>query len=151
MIAERRLPPKQMNFLYIDLLDQLNPKHPLLKPAGNIPWDYFEAEFSPLYSPQGRPAKPIRLRVGLSILKHLGNLSDGVSIERWVRDPQQQCFGGETDFQWESPCDPAAMTTFRNRIGAAGFEKILAASIALHGDTAIAEEMGVDTTVPEKT
>ena len=42
------------------------------------------------------------------------------------------------------------VATFRNRIGAAGFEKILAASIALHGDTAIAEEMGVDTTVQEK-
>ena len=92
MIAERRSDPNQMNFLHADLLDQLNPKQPLLKLAGSIPWDYFEAEFSPLYSPQGRPAKPIRLMVGLSILKHLENLSDEVLIQRWVRDPYQQCY-----------------------------------------------------------
>lgn len=150
MIPERRLPSKQMNFLHADLLDQLNPRHSLLKLAGSIPWEYFEAAFAPLYSPQGRPAKPIRLMVGLSILKHLENLSDEVLIQRWVRDPYQQSFCGETDFQWEPPCDPSEMTYFRNRIGAGGFEKILSASIALHGESAIEEEMCVDTTVQEK-
>jgi IS5 family transposase len=135
-----------MNFLHADLLDQLNPKHLLLRLADSIPWDYFEAEFSPLYSDQGRPAKPIRLMVGLSILKHLENLSDEVLIDRWVRDPYLQVFCGETAFQWEFPCDPSDMTYFRKRIGPSGFEKILSASVALHGESAIEEEMCVDTT-----
>ena len=52
---------RQANFLYPDLLDQLNPTHPLLKLANNIPWQRFEDEFSHLYSQAGRPAKPIRL------------------------------------------------------------------------------------------
>jgi len=42
------------------------------------------------------------------------------------------------------------MTYFRKRIGSAGFEKILSASIALHGEYAIEKEMCVDTTVQEK-
>ncbi len=150
MIQDRAPNPDQMNFLHADLLDQLNPKHPLLTLARHIPWDYFETEFSPLYSEQGRPAKPIRLMVGLSILKHLEDLSDDVLIGRWVRDPYQQVFCGETSFQWTFPCDPSDMTYFRKRIGSAGFEKILSASVALHGESAIEEEMCVDTTVQEK-
>lgn len=150
MIQNKRPNPGQMNFLHADLLDQLNPRHPLLRLAGQLPWDYFETEFSPLYSEQGRPAKPIRLMVGLSILKHLENLSDEVLIERWVRDPYQQAFCGETAFQWEFPCDPSDMSYFRKRIGAEGYEKILSVSIALHGESAIEEEMCVDTTVQEK-
>lgn len=150
MIQDRYPHPDQMNFLHADLLDQLNPKHPLLKLASQIPWDYFEKEFSPLYSDQGRPAKPIRLMVGLSILKHLEDLSDEVLIDRWVRDPYQQVFCGETAFQWAFPCDPSDMTYFRKRIGSAGFEKILSASVALHGESAMEEEMCVDTTVQEK-
>jgi len=150
MIQDKRQNPDQMNFLHADLLDQLNPKHPLLRLAEHIPWDYFEAEFAPLYSDQGRPAKPIRLMVGLSILKHLENLSDEVLIDRWVRDPYQQVFCGETAFQWAFPCDPSDMTYFRKRIGSAGFEKILSVSVALHGESAIEEEMCIDTTVQEK-
>ncbi len=61
----------QGNFLYEDLIDQLNPKHPLLQLAKRIQWERFEQEFSPLYSEHGRPAKPIRLMVGLMILKQL--------------------------------------------------------------------------------
>ena len=75
----------QMSFMAADLLDQLNPKHPLLQLAKNIPWDYFEAEFSALYSALGRPAKPIRLMVGLCILKHMENLSDERVVRLWVQ------------------------------------------------------------------
>ena len=44
----------------------------------------FEREFSPLYSlDNGAPAKPIRLMVGLLILKHVRNLSDESVVEQW--------------------------------------------------------------------
>ncbi len=144
--------PNQMNFLHANLIDQLNPKHPLLKLAEVLPWDYFETEFTPLYSDSGRgqPGKPIRLMVGLSILKHLENLSDEVLVQRWVQNPYYQAFCGEVEFQWALPCDPSEMTVFRKRIGAEGFEKIFAVSIALHGESATEEEMCVDTTVQEK-
>jgi len=48
MIQNRGQNPDQLNFLHADWLDQLNPRHPLLKLARDIPWDYFETEFSPL-------------------------------------------------------------------------------------------------------
>jgi len=62
----------QSNFLYPDLMDQLNPKHPLLRVASEIDWAFLEAEFSPLYSHLGKPNKHIRLMLGLSILKIYG-------------------------------------------------------------------------------
>jgi hypothetical protein len=43
----------QSSFLYPDLLDQLDPKHPFLQLARKIDWSIFEAEFSPLYSHRG--------------------------------------------------------------------------------------------------
>jgi IS5 family transposase len=41
---------KQGNFLYHDLLEQLNPKAPLLLLAKKIPWEMFEEAFIPLYA-----------------------------------------------------------------------------------------------------
>ena len=69
-------PPRQRqgNFLYQDLLEQLNPKDPLLLLAGKIPWEIFDREFSMLYADRGRPGKPIRLMVGLLLLKQIENL-----------------------------------------------------------------------------
>lgn len=140
----------QRNLLYSSLLDQLNPKFPLLQLAKAIPWDYFEAEFSGLYSHKGKPAKPIRLMVGLSILKHLENLSDDELVMRWTQNPYYQMFCGETEFQWKFPCDSSEMTYFRKRIGHEGFEKILAVSINLHGKSEGEKDVHADTTVQEK-
>lgn len=141
---------QQGSFLYPDLIDQLNPKHPLLQLAKQIDWSYFETEFAPLYSHLGKPNKQIRLMVGLSILKHLENLSDEVLVSRWVQNPYYQAFTGEISFQWQFPCDPSSLTNFRKRIGEAGHEKILTASIALHRESVNEDEMCIDTTVQEK-
>ncbi len=75
---------KQGNFLFANLIDQLNPKHPLLRLSETIDWHVFEEEFSLLYSHLGKPSKHIRLMVGLSILKHLENLLDEILVQRWV-------------------------------------------------------------------
>lgn len=40
----------QPSFLFANRLDQLNPKHPLLLLANQLPWDFLEQEFSPLYA-----------------------------------------------------------------------------------------------------
>ena len=69
--------PNQTSFLFPNLLDQLDPKNLLLQLAKRISWESFEEEFCILYNcSRGQPAKPIRLMVGLIILKHLNNLSD---------------------------------------------------------------------------
>lgn len=81
--------------------------------------------------------------VGLSILKHMENLSDEVLVQRWVQNPYYQVFTGEMEFQWALPCDPTSLTRFRNRIGSDGHEKILAISIAMHQEEVIENEMQI--------
>lgn len=142
--------PNQLSFMATSLLDQLNPKHPLLQLARTLPWDVFEREFGALYATTGRPAKPIRLMVGLCMLKHMDNLSDEVLIQQWVQNPYYQAFCGETEFQWSFPCDPSELVYFRKRIGASGFERILAVSVLIHREAALEEEVCIDTTVQEK-
>jgi len=67
--------------LFFSLRDTLDPKHPLFVLANQIQWDIFEQAFKGLYCPDnGRPAKPIRLMVGLLMLKHIRNLSDETSL-----------------------------------------------------------------------
>jgi IS5 family transposase len=142
--------PNQLSFLNQRLADQLNPKHPLYRLAEQIPWDVFEKEFARHYSHTGRSAHPIRLMVGLLILKQLRNLSDESVVERWVENGYYQFFCGETFFQWDFPCHPTDLVYFRQRIGDKGVEKILQVSIDLHGSKAQEREILIDTTVQEK-
>ena len=111
----------QGTFLYQDLLEQLNPNAPLLILAKKLPWDMFEREFTPLYSEIGRPAKPIRLMIGLLLLKQIENLSDERVVEAWVQNPYYQAFCGMEHFQWHFPCDPSELVHFRKRIGEMDF------------------------------
>ena len=141
---------KQGHFLYQDLLEQLNPKAPLLLLAKKIPWESFEREFTPLYANRGRPAKPIRLMVGLLLLKQIENLSDERVVDAWVQNPYFQAFCGMEHFQWKFPCSPTDLVHFRKRIGEAGVEKIFQASVSLHGKAALERDVVIDTTVQEK-
>ncbi|MBR1723091.1 MAG: IS5 family transposase [Treponema sp.] len=144
------LKQQQANFLYQDLIDQLNPKHPLLLLAKKIPWGLFEDEFKLLYAEIGRPAKSIRLMVGLLLLKQLENLSDERVVEAWLQNPYYQSFCGMKHFQWSFPCNPSELVHFRKRIGESGAEKIFQASVLLHGDRALELAVVIDTTVQEK-
>lgn len=91
---------RQGSFLYQDLLEQLNPKVPLLL-AKKIPWEKFEREFSSLYEDSGRPAKPVRLMVGLLLLKQFENMN-----EWWrpgCRIPTTKRFAAWNIFSGSSP------------------------------------------------
>jgi IS5 family transposase len=132
------------------LLDFINPRHELCLLAEKIDWNSFETGFAPLYSDKGCPAKPVRLMVGLLILKQLYDLGDETVMAEWVANPYFQYFCGETVFQWKFPCDPSDLVHFRHRIGEAGVERILAASIFVHGAEVLKEEISIDTTVQEK-
>jgi IS5 family transposase len=122
----------------------------LLVLAQKLPWALFEKEFARFYAKVGRPGKPIRLMVGLLLLKQLENLSDERVVEVWVQNPYYQLFFGMERFQWTMPCDPSDLVHFRNRIGEAGVEKIFQASVLLHGKAGLEREVVIDTTVQEK-
>jgi transposase, IS5 family len=138
------------------LSNQLDLKHPLIRLAGLIEWESFETEFGALYhATLGRPGKPTRLMVGLSYLKHSYNLSDEQVCERWVENPYWQFFCGFDYLQHNLPIEPSSLTRWRERIGASGMERLLAATVeAALASGAVRpsslERVTVDTTVQPK-
>ncbi len=142
---------QQQRHLFLpNLMELINPRHQLCWLADELDWQRFELNFAPLYAKIGSPAKPIRLMVGLLILKQLYNLSDESVMAEWVSNPYFQYFCGFTIFQWEFPCNPSDLVHFRHRIGVQGVEQILAASLQIHGEDALNEDVSVDTTTQEK-
>jgi IS5 family transposase len=140
----------QTSFLMPTLGEQLDPRQPLKQLADTLPWSEFEQAFGRYYSAQGRPAKPVRLMVGLLLLKQMFNQGDETVVAAWVQNPYWQYFCGMTEFQWQVPCDPSDLVYFRQRIGEAGVQCILKVTARLHGDKAQESEVVVDTTVQEK-
>ena len=134
-----------------DLLLQLDANDPLLKLASAIPWHEFDEAFSIHYTEAtGAPSKPIRLMVGLLILKQLENLSDEVVVLQWKRNPYYQAFCGVREFQCKWPCHSTELVHFRKRIGTEGVEQIFRMSVGLHGELALEDCVNIDTTVQEK-
>jgi len=139
--------------LFFSLEDTLNPKHPLYLLAEKINWQHFEDAFSPLYSADtGRPAKPVRLMVGLIILRHLRNISDESVVSQFQENAYYQYFCGLHEFSIEPPCTQPELTHFRKRIGEEGARLILQESIMANDDHE--KESGgtlyIDSTVQEK-
>jgi len=137
--------------LFFSLEDSLNQRHPLYILANKIDWQMFEQAFSPLYClDNGCPAKPIRLMVGLLILKHLRNLSDESVVEQWSENNYYQYFCGNQDFTPVFPCASSELVHFRKRIGESGIELILKESIRVNGKDGEEGNISADTTVQEK-
>jgi hypothetical protein len=62
-------------------------------------------------------------------LKHTHDLSDEAACERWLENPYWQFFTGEVFFQTCLPCDSSSLTRWRQRLGEAGMEELLAQTI----------------------
>lgn len=157
-------------------------RHPLAVLATRMPWASIEATLTPMFerrvregrvsaevdlfgvtpklagsgvSAAGRPRLSIRLMVGLLYLKHAYNESDDSVCERWAESVYFQYFCGEEYFQPRLPCDPTNMVRFRQALGEAGVEELLATTIAAAMEmkavtAAEFERVIVDTTVQEK-
>lgn len=137
--------------LFFSLGDSLDQKHPLYILAQKVDWAMFEREFSKLYSADnGAPAKPIRLMVGLLILKHVRNLSDENLVEQWSENNYYQYFCGQNEFVAKLPCVATELVVFRQRIGFEGCELILKESIRINGKDSDESDISADTTVQEK-
>jgi len=147
-------PPKkataQQGF-FLKLEDQLDGKHSLYILANIIDWKVFEDGFRKYYSKdKGAPAKPIRLMVGLLILKHIRNVSDEVVVEQWSENMYYQYFCGNEYFECKQPCDASELCHFRDRIGDDGMALIFKESIRVNGNDAKEASVLIDTTVQEK-
>lgn len=137
--------------LFFSFADTLDQKHPLYILANKVDWQRFEDDFLPLYCPDnGRPAKPIRLMVGLLMLKHIRNISDESVVEQWSENNYYQYFCGEQSFVPKAPCEASELVHFRKRIGEEGIALILKESIRINGSDSDDPHVNVDTTVQEK-
>lgn len=103
----------QQNLFYSSLSDMLDMNDSLIALSNAIDWKIFENEFSQFYSKDGSPAKPIRLMVGLLILKQLENLSDESIVIQWKRNPYYQYFCGYNEMQVCEPCHSTQLVKFR--------------------------------------
>lgn len=104
--------------------DSLNPDHELLRAANLIDWDGLHEALGSYYSRRGRAGKPIRLMVGIHILKHRYNCSDERAVEELRENAYWQCFCGFKSFQRGDIVDDTSLVKFRNRIGAEGMKLI---------------------------
>lgn len=152
-------PKNQEDSLYLfqARLEQIiDLKHPLCKLSHAINWSVFVTEFGPYYSEtQGRPAKPIRLMVGLHYLKYAFNESDETVVERFLENPYWQYFCGFKYFEHELPLDPTTLVKWRKRVGPEKMEVLLKETIEVAKRNKIlkkgaCERVNVDTTVQEK-
>ncbi|MCI6472645.1 MAG: IS5 family transposase [Bacteroidales bacterium] len=123
---------RQSSFFW-DLETMLDSKHQLFKLANMVDWSLFENSFAPLFCrDNGRPPKPIRLMVGLLMLKHLRNISDEQVVAQFTENAYYQYFCGMESFSIAAPCAASELVHFRHRIGEVGIELILKESIRIN-------------------
>lgn len=119
-----QIPERQLPMFETPFSDVLNPDHELLRAAQLIDWDALHDVLSAYYSPRGRRGKPIRLMVGVHILKHRYNCSDERAAEMLHENAYWQCFCGFNAFQKGQILDATSLVKFRNRIGAEGMKQV---------------------------
>lgn len=130
-------------------MEMLDSNDLLIVLADNFPWSKIELKLSKYYTGIGRPPLPIRLMVGLLLLKQIEDLSDEDVVVQFKRNPYYQYFCGYDEYLPKKACHPTELVKFRNRIGKEGVDYIFKMSVEMHGDNAEAEEIIVDSTVQE--
>ena len=156
MKPKKRVHSPQRELFRVELAMLVDAEHPLVKLGGKIDWAGFEVLLGTTYhATQGAPGVDTRLMVALHYLKYQHDLSDEAAVARWVENPYWQHFSGRQFFEHELPIDPSSMTRWRKRLGEAGAEAMLKATI----DAAVAMKalrpsqvahVNVDTTVQTK-
>ena len=118
--------PTMWGWLVQQLLD---PTHDLLVLARQIDWEALTEALRPYYHRLGRYAKPIRLMVGLHLLKHRLNLSDARVVQGLHENLYWMTFCGidvGTVLEQATPGQPmrwldaSTMTKWRQRLGPEG-------------------------------
>jgi len=146
----------QRELFQAELEQIVDTHHPLVRLGMCIDWASFEEVLGATYHPtQGAPGICTRRMVALHYLKYQHDLSDEDVVAHWVENPYWQHFSGEGYFQHRLPVDASSMTRWRQRLGEAGAEQMLRATIAAGMRmgairTAHLKRINVDTTVQTK-
>src|SRR5208282_3352415 len=120
----------QRELFQVELEQIIDAHHPLVRLGMSIDWTAFEQTLGSTYHPtHGAPGISARLMVALHYLKYQHDLSDENVVAHWVENPYWQQFSGERYFQHRLPIDASGMTRWRGRLGEAGAEQMLRATI----------------------
>ena len=142
------------NDLFRARLDQIvDINHPLARLGRAIDWGFLEERFGAVYS--DKAGHPTRLMAGLSILKHMHDLSDEDLCARWIENPYYQLFCGEEFFQHKLTFDRSSLTRWRQRMGDERLAALIQESLAVATRTGAAKpadfsKVIVETTVQPK-
>jgi transposase, IS5 family len=156
MQPKREPKQPQREMFQIDLEQLVDMSHPLVRLGLCIDWQSFEQTLGSTYHPsQGAPGISTRLMVALHYLKYQHDLSDEDVVALWVENPYWQHFSGMSHFQHRMPIDPSSMTRWRKRLGDAGAEQMLRATIEAGIEMRVIrpaelKRVNVDTTVETK-
>lgn len=97
----------------------------LYKIAQAIDWDSLSDKLAQFYCPDnGRPTKPSRVKVGLSILKHLYQISDEEAVNTLKCNLYAQYLCSISIEEARDFLDPTTLVKFRKKIGLAGVKII---------------------------
>lgn len=97
-----------------ELSNIINLRHPLVQLAQKIDWQSCESRFGGLYAAGvGRPGHPIRLMVGLQLLKHTCNVSDEEVVATWVETRKLRTYLGRIIRDIERKMQPSGVTPTR--------------------------------------
>ena len=111
----------------------LDPTHDLLVLASQLDWDAMTTALRSYYHRLGRYAKPIRLMVGLHLLKHRLNLSDQQVVQGLHENLYWMAFCGidvGQVLEQAKPGEPfrfvdaSTLTKWRKRLGPAGMQAL---------------------------
>ena len=156
MQPKREPEPPQREMFQVDLEQLIDMSHPLVRLGDVIDWQGFEQTLGSTYHPsRGAPGISTRLMVALHYLKYEHDLSDEDVVALWVENPYWQQFSGMRHFQHRMPIDPSSMTRWRKRLGDAGAEQMLRATIEAGIQMRVIrpaelKRVNVDTTVETK-
>lgn len=108
-----------------DILSFVNPQHPTIQLADQLPWEEIEDVLFDYYSPKDPIQHPLRLMAGLLLIQNLYDFDTEYLVEEWVSNPYLQYFTGETIFQWNVTWEPSALEDFREIIDPEIIEMLL--------------------------
>lgn len=140
----------QVDLLRPRLVETIDMRHELEKPADVMNWEWLE--FFP--SKECQPTTQSRLVARLMHLQNVCRLADDAVVARWVEKLYFQHFTGATFFQNKPPIHPSSLSRWRDSIGEDGAEWLLtkiidAGQAASAMDDASLKRVARDTTVME--
>lgn len=141
---------------WYSLQSKLDLSHELVRLAAKIDWDGICEALRPYYKARGRRHLPIRLMVGLHLLKHRFNLSDAMVVG-FLRENWYWMYFCDVSPEWmmgegKRVLERSSMSRFRGRIGdkgVAAIEKILRDQMQAEG-LIDPKRMTTDSTAMEK-